>query len=59
MVRPLSRVLVAYANGDKATQAVVNKTLADLGIPVGALFSLSATPKPSARPGCRSKGGVI
>ena len=36
---PLARVLVAYARGDKATQTVVNKTLADLGIPVTALFS--------------------
>jgi [NiFe] hydrogenase large subunit len=38
-VGPLARVLVAYAKGDKATQAVVNKTLADLNIPVTALFS--------------------
>lgn len=38
-VGPLARVLVAYAKGDKATQAVVNKTLADLQIPVAALFS--------------------
>jgi [NiFe] hydrogenase large subunit len=38
-VGPLARVLVAYAKGDKATQTVVNKTLADLGIPVTALFS--------------------
>jgi [NiFe] hydrogenase large subunit len=38
-VGPLARVLVAYANGDKATQQLVNKTLADLNIPVGALFS--------------------
>jgi [NiFe] hydrogenase large subunit len=38
-VGPLARVLVAYASGDKATQELVNKTLADLGIPVTALFS--------------------
>jgi [NiFe] hydrogenase large subunit len=38
-VGPLARVLVAYAKGDKATQQLVNKTLADLNIPVGALFS--------------------
>jgi [NiFe] hydrogenase large subunit len=38
-VGPLARVLVAYAKGDKATQQLVNKTLADLKIPVDALFS--------------------
>jgi [NiFe] hydrogenase large subunit len=38
-VGPLARVLVAYAKGDKAAQTVVNKTLADLGIPATALFS--------------------
>jgi [NiFe] hydrogenase large subunit len=38
-VGPLARVLVAYASGDKAVQQIVNKTLADLNIPVGALFS--------------------
>jgi [NiFe] hydrogenase large subunit len=38
-VGPLARVLVAYAKGDKSAQTLVNKTLADLGIPVTALFS--------------------
>ncbi len=38
-VGPLARVLVAYAKGDTATQTLVNKTLADLRIPVTALFS--------------------
>jgi [NiFe] hydrogenase large subunit len=38
-VGPLARVLVAYAKGDKATQAVVNDTLKKLNIPVTALFS--------------------
>jgi [NiFe] hydrogenase large subunit len=38
-VGPLARVLVAYANGNKDVQTIVNKTLADLQIPVSALFS--------------------
>ena len=38
-VGPLSRVLVAYANGNKDVQDVVNGTLTKLDIPVAALFS--------------------
>lgn len=38
-VGPLSRVLVAYAKGDKATKKVVNNALKTLNIPVTALFS--------------------
>ncbi|MBW2645147.1 MAG: nickel-dependent hydrogenase large subunit [Deltaproteobacteria bacterium] len=38
-VGPLSRVLVAYAKGDKATKKIVDDTLKTLNIPVTALFS--------------------
>ncbi len=38
-VGPLSRVLVAYASGDKDVQELVNGTLKTLNVPVGALFS--------------------
>jgi len=38
-VGPLSRVLVAYASGDKATQNIVNSTLKKLNVPADALFS--------------------
>ncbi len=38
-VGPLSRVLVAYAKGDKAVAKVVNDTVKKLDIPVTALFS--------------------
>ena len=38
-VGPLSRMLVAYASGDKDVQELVNGTLAQLKAPVTALFS--------------------
>ena len=38
-VGPLARVLVAYAKGHKDIQSAVNGTLAQLDIPVAALFS--------------------
>ncbi len=38
-VGPLARVLVAYANGSKTVQEIVNATLAKLDVPVAALFS--------------------
>jgi [NiFe] hydrogenase large subunit len=39
MTNLLSRVLVAYAKGDKATKKIVDDTLKTLNIPVTALFS--------------------
>jgi len=38
-VGPLSRMLVAYASGNKEVQEVVNDTLKQLDVPVGVLFS--------------------
>ncbi len=38
-VGPLARLLVAYASGNKEVQELVNGTLKQLNVPVGALFS--------------------
>ena len=38
-VGPLARVLMLYANGNAATQELVNKSLSDLKLPLTALYS--------------------